>query len=220
MTGNSFPKRGRASPIPAAVPVTKSRGFPRTQTNACSTLPWFSCPFSFLGPLVVTGLWAWCVPELRHAGERAKPAAWSGKFDLFLFHWRWRGAARWHRHRHRSRGARRKLVLHGRGNFVRVFYQHGHLPNLRFRQLALVAVHPRQSNPVFHFPVRLPRIVVRHANAMKELRRRWIHSQRDRALGLTGNPMARSALLLIKLCTRNHVGFIRRYLGLRVRQLI
>jgi len=75
MTGNSFPKRGRAFTDPAAVPVTKSRGFPRTQTNACSTLPWFSCPFSFLGPLVVTGLWAWCVPELRHAGERAKPAA-------------------------------------------------------------------------------------------------------------------------------------------------
>jgi MFS family permease len=28
-----------------------------------------------LGTLVVTGLWAWCFPELRRAGERAKPAA-------------------------------------------------------------------------------------------------------------------------------------------------
>jgi len=27
-----------------------------------------------LGTLVVTGLWAWCFPELRRAGERAKPA--------------------------------------------------------------------------------------------------------------------------------------------------
>jgi MFS family permease len=27
-----------------------------------------------MGTLVVTGLWAWCFPELRRAGERAKPA--------------------------------------------------------------------------------------------------------------------------------------------------
>jgi len=28
-----------------------------------------------LGTLVVTGLWAWCFPELRRPGERSKPAA-------------------------------------------------------------------------------------------------------------------------------------------------
>ncbi len=45
--------------IPAAVPVTKFRDFLRTQTNACSTLPRFSCSFSFCGKVIRDG----CIRE-------------------------------------------------------------------------------------------------------------------------------------------------------------
>src|ERR1700694_6233213 len=65
MTGNTFPKRGRASPIPEAVPVTKFRGFLLTQTNAFSTLPRFACSFSFCGKVMRDG----CIREFQ--GRRA-----------------------------------------------------------------------------------------------------------------------------------------------------
>jgi len=52
------------------------------------------------------------------------------------------GLALWHRHGHRRRCSRRKLFLHRLRNLVRVFYQHGHLPDLRFRQLPLESGHP------------------------------------------------------------------------------
>src|SRR5258708_234891 len=55
---------------------------------------------------------------------------------------------------------------------------------------------------------------------MKELRRRGIHSHRDRPLWLTGKPMAPRAVVPVNLRARYQVGFIRRYLGLWMRQLI
>src|SRR6266480_5154863 len=101
-----------------------------------------------------------------------------------------------------------------------VFYQHGGLPDLRFRQWALESRHPGHANAVLHLPIRFPRVVVRHASAMKELRRIGIHSLRDRGLGFVREAVAHGAMLLVNLGPGNQVDFIRRHLWLRVRQLI
>ena len=57
--------------------------------------------------------------------------------------------------RQRLRHVRKKQLLHGVRNFIRVRQQLADLPNLRIRQFGLKCRHSGQANPVGRLPVAL-----------------------------------------------------------------
>src|SRR5215472_2434462 len=80
-----------------------------------------------------------------------------------------------HGHGHRRGLSGQKLFFHRLRNFVRVLDQHGHLPNFLFLHLTLERRDSGHANPVFDFPIGLPRLIICLPDSVKQLRRRGKH---------------------------------------------
>jgi len=101
-----------------------------------------------LGTLVVTGIWAWCFPELRHAGSvlNQPPSPANSIYFFFTGAGLLGGIAI-----DIGVAAPAASSFFTDAEILSAFLPARHLPNLGFRQLALVARHPVNRIPFSTF---------------------------------------------------------------------